>query len=32
MRVLNHSLRDFTVAEAHQLEGLLQRVLRNVSN
>jgi DNA-binding MarR family transcriptional regulator len=32
MRVLNHSLRDFTVAEAQQLEGLLQRVLRNVSN
>ena len=32
MRVLNHSLRDFTVAEAHQLEGLLRRVLRNVSN
>jgi DNA-binding MarR family transcriptional regulator len=32
MRVLNHSLRDFTVDEAQQLEGLLQRVLRNVSN
>ncbi len=32
MRVLNHSLRDFTVEEAHQLEGLLQRVVRNVSH
>jgi DNA-binding MarR family transcriptional regulator len=32
MRVLNQSLRDFTVDEAHQLEGLLRRVVSNVSN
>ncbi len=32
MRVLNHSLRDFTVGEAQQLEDLLRRVLHNVSN
>src|ERR1700761_4640913 len=32
MRVLNRSLRDFTVEEAHQLEGLLRRVVSNVSN
>lgn len=31
-RVLNHSLQDFTVDEAHQLEGLLRRMLHNVSN
>ena len=32
LRVLNHSLRDFTLDEARQLEGLLQRMARNVSN
>jgi DNA-binding MarR family transcriptional regulator len=32
MRVLNRSLRDFTRDEASVLEGLLQRMSRNVSN
>lgn len=32
MRVLNHALRDFTVDEARQLEGMLRRVLCNVTN
>jgi len=30
MRVLNHSLRDFTQDEARTLESLLQRLARNV--
>jgi DNA-binding MarR family transcriptional regulator len=32
MRVLNHSLGDFTVGEAQQLEGMLRRMLHNVSH
>jgi DNA-binding MarR family transcriptional regulator len=32
MRVLNHSLRDFSVDEAQQLEGMLRRVLHNVTH
>jgi DNA-binding MarR family transcriptional regulator len=32
MRVLNHSLRDFSIGEAQQLEALLRRVLHNVCN
>jgi DNA-binding MarR family transcriptional regulator len=32
MRVLNHSLRDFSLGEAQQLESLLRRVLHNVCN
>lgn len=32
MRVLNHSLRDFSPEEAKQLEGLLRRVAHNVGN
>lgn len=32
MRVLNHSLRDFSVGEAQQLEGMLRRVLHNVTH
>lgn len=31
-RVLNLSLRDFTTAEAHQLDDLLRRMVRNLSN
>ena len=30
MRALNHALRDFSVAEAQQLEALLHRVARNL--
>ena len=32
MRVLNHSLRDFSRDEAQQLEGLLRRVAHNVGH
>ena len=32
MRVLNHSLRDFTIDEAKSLESLLRRVAHNVGH
>jgi DNA-binding MarR family transcriptional regulator len=32
MRVLNHSLRDFTQDEAKTLERLLERLGRNIAN